>query len=611
VRRSFFWKIYLSYAALVVVSAAVIGTLVLGNLRDAALRELRTSLGNNARLVAAMKAASPEQLWSPHMARQLEDVARDTGLHLLLVFANGRPIAEAPLPAGARPEADILSRHEFQHARDSEFGEDIRPLVPDGPPMLLMATPIVHEYEIIGYVRAGLPLDRLSRRQSVLRNRVLAGASLNAFFALGLGFFVARHITRPLARISDVCRRLAAGRLDERLTIARQDEIGVVATTINHMADEVQRRIAEETRERQRLGALLAVMADGVVAVSARQTVAYLNEVAARLLGIDPVASIGRPAGEVLRSNAVLETYHAALHSGERVRREIRLPGHPADIVLYLDATSLRDDTGGPFGVLVVLHDLTEIRRLENVRRAFSANVSHELKTPLTAIGAVIDALLEDEAMDACTQRRFLRKIRDQNERLTRLVQDLLIISRLESDQPLLQLEPVDLAFAAAECAQTFAEIARQKQLTFSTRLPPEPVTVRGNREALRLILNNLLHNAVNYTAPGGRIELTLSSAGGRASVAVSDTGVGISSEHLERIFERFYRVERSRVRNAGGAGLGLSIVKHLTQVLSAQVFVESRPGEGSVFTVQFPKLATSPDVAPNEQSIEAGAGGR
>lgn len=333
-RRSFFWKIYPSYAALVVVSAAVIGTLVLGNLRDAALRELRTSLGNNARLVAAMKAAGPEQLWSPHMARQLEEVARDTGLHLLLVFANGRPIAEAPSLDGARSDAGVLSQPEFRDARDREFGEDIRALVPDGPAMLLMATPIVHEYEIIGYVRAGLPLDRLSRRQTMLRNRVLAGASLNAFLALGLGFFVARHITRPLAHISDVCRRLAAGRLDERLTIVRQDEIGVVATTINHMADEVQRRIAEETRERQRLGALLAVMADGVIAVSARQTVAYLNEVAARLLGIDPVASIGRPAGDVLRSSAVLDTYRAALGSGDRVRREIRLPGHPANLVL-------------------------------------------------------------------------------------------------------------------------------------------------------------------------------------------------------------------------------------------------------------------------------------
>lgn len=250
-----------------------------------------------------------------------------------------------------------------------------------------------------------------------------------------------------------------------------------------------------------------------------------------------------------------------------------------------------------------MLHDLTEIRRLEDVRRAFSANVSHELKTPLTAIGAVIDVLLEDEAMDAGTQRRFLRKIRDQNERLARLVQDLLLISRLESDQPMLELEPVDLAYSAAECAQTFAEIAHQKQLIFSTRLPSKQVMVRANREALCLIINNLLHNAVNYTPAAGRIELTLSCAGGRASVAVSDTGVGISADHLERIFERFYRVERSRVRNAGGAGLGLSIVKHLTQVLSAQVFVESRPGEGSVFTVQFPKLDTPAPSPPGPLS--------
>lgn len=603
-RRSFFWKLYLSYAALVVVSATVIGGLVLGNLREGALRELRTTLGNNARLVAAMKAANPEQLWSPQMQRQLEEVARDTGIHLLLIFANGRPIAEAPAPGPAgTPTPAPLSLPEFRDARNREFGEDVRPLSPDGAPMLLLATPIVHEYEIIGYVRVGLPLDRLERRRDELRRRVLAGASVNALFALGLGFAVARHFARPLVRIGEACRRIAAGHFDERLPTGRQDEIGLVAATIDRMVGEVRRRIAEETRERQRLGALLAAMADGVVAVSARQTVAYMNEVAARLLGLDPVASVGRPVGSVLRSGAVPEAYRAALESGERVRREVRLTGHPDDVVLHLDATSLLDESGGPFGVLIVLHDLTELRRLENVRQAFSANVSHELKTPLTAIGAVVDALLEDDAMDACTRRRFLRKIRVQNERLARLVHDLLVISRLESDHPLLDLGPVDLAAAVAECAATFVEIARQKQLRFASHLPAAPVVVLGNPEALRLIVNNLLHNAVNYTPEGGAIDLSLTTAGGRATISVRDTGVGISPEHLDRIFERFYRADRARTRNAGGAGLGLSIVKHLAQVMAAQVYVESRPGEGSTFTVQFatiePAAAPHPGVSP------------
>ncbi len=589
-RRSFFWTIYLSYAALVVVSAVVIGTLVLGNLREDALRELRSNLGNNARLLAAMEAANPEHLWSGQIARQLEEVARDTGLHLLLTFANGRLIAEAPRETAAVSK-DLLNRPEFVGARNHEFGEDMRALSEDGPPLLLVAAPILHEYEIIGYVRAGLPLTQLSARQDALRQRVFAGASLNALLALGLGFVVARHVTRPLAHISDVCRRLAAGRLGERLAISRQDEMGVVAATINRMADEVQRRIAAETRERQRLAALLAVMADGVVAVSARQTIAYFNDVAAGLLALDPQCSIGKPATAVLRSNAVLSAFHEALASGERIRREVRLPGHPRDLVLQLDATSLRDEEGGPFGVLIVLHDLTEIRRLEDVRRAFSANVSHELKTPLTAIGAVVDALLEDDAMKPCTQRRFLRKIRDQNERLTRLVHDLLVISQLESDREVIELEPTDLTAAVADCAQTFAEVARQKDLAFSIRLPADGILIRGNPEALRLIVNNLLHNAINYTAAGGRIELALNTAGSLATVTVSDTGVGISPDHIERIFERFYRIDRSRTRNAGGAGLGLSIVKHLTQVLSGHVFVESRRGEGSTFTVQFTRL--------------------
>ncbi len=588
-RRSFFWKIYLSYAALVVVSATVIGALVLGNLREGALRELRANLANNVRLIAAMEGANPEHLWSPQLPRQLEEVARDTGLHLVLAFANGRPIAAAP--AGYVPDAgtDLLAQPEFAAARRREFGEHTRSLAPGGPPFLLIAMPILHEYEIIGYVRAGLPLTTLADRQDALRHRVLAGASLNALLALGLGFLVARHVTRPLARISEVCRRLASGRLDQRIRLRRQDEIGVVADTIDRMADEVQRRVAAETRERQRLAALLAVMADGVVAVSARETVAYLNGVAARLLGLDPERPIGRPVDAVLPTGPVRDAYVEARTTGRRVRREVRLPGTGQDHILHLDATSLRDHDGGPFGVLIVLHDLTEIRRLEEVRRTFSANVSHELKTPLTAIGALIDALLDDEGMHAGTQRRFLRKIRDQNERLVRLVHDLLIISRLESEESVLAFEPVDLAATVRECGHTFAEIAAQKRLTYQVDVPDQPLLIRGNTEAVSLIVNNLLHNAINHTPEGGSVSLTLAAERDVARVDVIDTGVGIPPEHQERIFERFYRVDPSRARSAGGAGLGLSIVKHLAQVLSARLDLESEVGHGTRFTVRFP----------------------
>lgn len=590
IRRSFFWKLYLSYAGLVLVSAGVIGLLVLGNLRKNALRDSEASLFNTARLLASMEAANPAHLWSGELTRQIGEVAGETGLHLTLLFANGTPAVstpEAAAPLAESPRA-TLGLPEFLAARRGRVGRAIRAPSTGEPEHLLVAVPILLEYETIGYVRVGVPLANLSARQDELRDRVLAGTTVNALIALGLGFFFARHTTRPLADIGESCSRLAAGELDERIRLQRSDEIGLVARTINQMAAEVQRRIYDETRERHRLAALLAAMTDGVVAISARQTIAYVNDVAARLLAMD-TASRGQPFRERVRLAAVREVYDEALAAGQHVVREVRLTAHPQEIVLRVDATPLRDPKGAPFGVLLVLHDLTSIRRLEEVRRTFTANVSHELKTPLTAIGSLVDTLLDSGAIEPALQQRFLEKIRNQNERLQSLVHDLLVISRLESEREVLQTSPVDLGPLIAECVHTFAEVAERKQVKLVSQPAAQPLVVQANPEALRLIVNNLLHNAVTYTAAKGSVTLTLGSAGGWATIAIRDTGAGIAPEHLDRIFERFYRVDRARGRLEGGSGLGLSIVKHFTQALNGQVIVESKVGEGSVFMVQFP----------------------
>ena len=588
-RGTFFWKLYLSYCGLVLVSALVIGWLVLSALRSGALRDTEVSLQGTARMLASLEAANPAHLWSEQLGRQVSEVAGDTGLHLTILFANGTKAAESGPTLDGGGGSAALELPEFRGARDANVGRAIRVLPGSTLEYLFVAVPILLDLEMIGYVRLGLSMTRLTARQIELRDRVIAGATFNALIALGLGFFFAQHMTRPLAEIGAICRRLAAGNFDERIGMKRDDEIGVVAATIDQMADDVQRRIAAETRERQRLAALLAVMADGVIAVSARQTIAYMNDVAARLLGLDG-ASAGQLFRERVRLAAVREPYEAALVANERVVREVRITGHPQDLVLRVDATPLRDAAGGPFGVLLVLHDLTPIRRLEEVRRTFTANVSHELKTPLTAIATLVDSLVEDEDMPAPLRRRFLGKIGNQNERLSRLVHDLLIISRLESEKEGLESHPVELVKVLEDSLQTFLEVAKKKGVVLSSELPTASVYAWGNEESLCLIFNNLLHNAVNHTPAGGRVDVSAVAVAGVIHVVVLDTGIGIAAEQLERIFERFYRVDPSRVRGSGGTGLGLSIVKHLTQALNGTVVVESKPGVGSTFTVSLPQ---------------------
>jgi methyl-accepting chemotaxis protein len=325
-RGAFFWKLYLSYSGLVLVSALVIGALVLSALRSGVLRDTEASLQRTARMLASLEATNPGHLWSDQLGRQVAEVAGDTGLHLTVLFANGTIAAESAPTLGGGMGGAALELPEFRGARHSNVGRATRVLPGAEVEHLFVAVPILLDFEMIGYVRLGLSLTGLTARQIELRDRVIAGTSFNVLIALGLGFFFAQHMTRPLAEIGAICRRLAAGNFEERIGLKRADEVGVVAATIDQMAGEVQRRVAGETRERQRLAALLSVMADGVIAVSARETIAYMNDVAARLLGLDS-ASVGQLFRERVRLAAVREPYEEALAANERVVREVRITG--------------------------------------------------------------------------------------------------------------------------------------------------------------------------------------------------------------------------------------------------------------------------------------------
>ncbi|MGH8019557.1 MAG: ATP-binding protein [Opitutaceae bacterium] len=586
-RRGFFWRLFLSYTGLVLLSAVVIGALVLANLRRNAVSELTSHLLVVARLLAATESTNPAHLWSEQLAEQVTAMADETGLCLTLLLSSGRIVAEAG--AATDPLEDVLQAPEIIAARrtGSGFADRSLSLGAESADHVLVAVPILFEHEIIGYVRVGSPVMRLRKRQVQLRNQVIIGAGLSSLAALGLGLIFTRSVTRPLERIAAACRRVAAGKLEETIAEPRRDEIGVVASTIERMTAELRRRIAEESRERQRMTVLLAAMQDGVIAITARHTIGYLNAVAARLLALDPEACMEQDFRAIVRFQVLIEIYDAAVRENARVSREVRITGHPQDQVWSVSATVLRSPANEAFGVLIVLHDLTGIRRLEQVRQTFSANVSHELKTPLTAIGSLVDALLDDAEMNAATRARFLAKIRDQNERLYRLVQDLLTISRIESEHEVLEMRDVSLTCILSPCLRTFAPVAAQKQIALVCDAPEEPdIRVRANAEAGRLIVNNLLQNAIQHTSPGGRVDVSIRSTNDTVAIEVKDTGIGIAAEHLDRIFERFYRVDRSRARRDGGAGLGLAIVKHLSSAMGGRVIVESTPGVGSTFTV-------------------------
>jgi two-component system phosphate regulon sensor histidine kinase PhoR len=424
-----------------------------------------------------------------------------------------------------------------------------------------------------------------------LRRAVAVALGLAFLITAALSALLAAPLTGPLSDMMESARRFAGGDLATRIPVRRTDELGELASLLNHAGEQLQARFAEAARDRARLEAILAAMDDGVMAVDHGGQVVLANDSLRRLTeGADPV---GRPYVEVLRQRAVGDVVESVLRTGRRaVLEEVSL--RPAGRRYAVGAVAFPGVEGTPQGAVVTFHDVTERRRLERIRRDFVANASHELRTPLTSIRGFVEALQDGAAADPQTGPRFLDKIRVHADRMANLVDDLLELSRIESGESPPVREDVVLPEIVEEVVSSLAESARRKAIELTWK--DEGVRpLLGDGERVRRILLNLVDNAVKYTPQGGHVQVRLSRAPGHAVVEVQDDGPGIAAEHLPRLFERFYRVDKARSRELGGTGLGLAIVRHLAEGMGAAVSVASEVGRGTRFTLRLPAAGDEP----------------
>lgn len=330
---------------------------------------------------------------------------------------------------------------------------------------------------------------------------------------------------------------------------------------------------------------VLETMQEAVLVVDSSERVLFINSAARDLFDVSQSAAFGKLAWESIRSSGLQEIVTQALSSGKTVRGEVELPRRKRLVEVSAVVLNL---AAGP-GCLAVAYDVTDLRRLEKIRREFVSNVSHELKTPLTSIQAYADTLLNGALEDEGSSRLFVERIVEQSERLSMLIQDLLRLARIESEPEAFQIESCDAVQIASSSFRDHQNIAQTRQIHLVFHPPTGQLNVLADADGLRTILNNLLANAINYTLAGGRVTLSLSLEGTRVLFEVSDTGVGIAKEHQSRVFERFYRVDKARTRSVGGTGLGLSIVRHLVEVMQGEITLKSELGEGSTFRVWLP----------------------
>jgi two-component system phosphate regulon sensor histidine kinase PhoR len=404
--------------------------------------------------------------------------------------------------------------------------------------------------------------------------------------AAALALLAERAQARSLDRIRAALEAAPVGAPRERPLRSERGALGALARAVDAAAERARAQEARSAAERERLEAIFDGMVEGVLVLGADGRVQLANARARELLGAWGEL-VGRTALEATRRPDVADALRRAAHAEAALALEIAL-GEERMVEMHARRFPA---AGEPQGVVAVLHDVSEIRRLESHRRDFVANVSHELRTPLTSIQGFVETL-HDESLEPAQRKQYLDVVARNAERLRALIEDLLELSRIEGRTQPLALEAVDVGAVTASLLRDMRPRidARRLAVTATGAAPP----ALADRRALEQVLQNLLDNALKYTEPGGRIELRLSSAGGRARIEVADTGIGIPEVDRARVFERFYRVDKARSRDLGGTGLGLAIVKHLVQAMDGDIFLESREGQGTTVAVVLPAAGAS-----------------
>ena len=599
-----FWKLGLIYFGLLLAILLAVNFYSSRLLRD----NVRSADDNLASLMSVAKARPPASMDVQDLQAWADWVAA-SGLRAAVFDQTGHMLAASPQqPQSAESSSD---RPEVQQALSSGEGHSTRRSAALGRDLVYYCVRSQTAKGDTLVLRLALPLAEAHTSLAELRRRLLVASLLILVFGGLISLIYFRMFAARVERLKDFSRRVAAGDFSPLPAERQQDELADLAGALNDTAASMDRTIRSLSGERNRSSAILRSMVEGVAVVDARERIVFSNRAFSEILSLDAGVIEGRPLIEVIRNSELLGLIRRALNGEEGLRSDIAMGvvqqrsfSVTATPVQALDSAAANrlpanvanapQPAGQPSGAVVVLHDVTELRRLERVRQDFVANVSHEFKTPLTAIQGFAETLISGALEDPRNNRRFLEIIRDHAARLASLTDDLLKLARIEAGKLEVEFVPVNILELVEQCAETALLKASRKQIVFETDVPPGLPAIRGDAGLLREVLQNLLDNAIQYTPQAGRIGVSVAINAREAVIAVSDTGIGIPLADQERIFERFYRVDAARSREAGGTGLGLSIAKHIVEAHGGRLWVESAIGHGSKFSFSI-SLANQP----------------
>jgi two-component system, OmpR family, phosphate regulon sensor histidine kinase PhoR len=583
-RATFQTKFFFAAMAASLIALAVAGIFFATTMRRQMNARIESTLVSEARLAGDLLGNAASLTTMPELDDEADRIGREIGARVTFIRADGIVVGDSwETREGVAGMENHAQRPEVVDARGRGIGQSVRYSTTVNTDMHYVAVPVTHP--VVAFVRVALPLTDIRQQLRAVLTATLTALGLALVGGAAIAWMFSSRIGERVRLIADVARRYRAGDLTPPRLGYGDDELGAVARALDDSVQEVGRRLNDQARDHARMEAILAGMVEGVIVVDAQGRLELVNEAARRMLRLENVA-VGRPYVETIRLPSIAELVAAVLVGRTIDPVQFSPPRDPARTIMARAAPA----TGAAeHGVILVLHDITDLRRADQIRRDFVANVSHELRTPLTAVRGYVEALSDGDTT-AEDGRRFLEIIARQTDRMERLVKDLLKLARLDAGQEPLQLracstkELTDTVVADVEAA------AESRHQRIAVHVAPGAEQVRADSAKLHDVLRNLVANAVAYSPENTTVRIDATSQDSHVTIAVSDEGPGIPDEDLTRVFERFYRVDKSRARDPGGTGLGLAIAKHLVELHGGTIGVQNNPDGGARFTVTLPK---------------------
>jgi two-component system phosphate regulon sensor histidine kinase PhoR len=575
-----FYKILISYVVIILFAVIIIGMMSARQIKDDLTEKTKTDLMAHVRIVGLLSKNNIE--------KQISSLADISHSRVTLIGADGSVLADSEREVAQMD--NHLNRSEVQEARIKGQGEAIRYSHTLGIDMLYVAFTIRENADIGGYIRLARPLYDVKKSVDLLYAHIYENVLIVVISSLLVAFIFSRKIMVPIEKVEQFTQKVCRGELPGTLLVESNDEIGRLAKNINCMVEEHQEKIRSVYEEKGKLESAFASMAEGVLVLDSQHRIELINSGLKNIFrdGYAPDI-IGKTPLEAFRNLELEDAFNRFRKTRSPVFEEITF-GEETPIILDVTISAIHGLPAGEEKTMMVFHDVTRLKRLEKMRGDFVANVTHEIKTPLTAIIGFIDTLQGGAINERETAKKFLQIISENARRLDRLVDDLITLSNIELGEMKLQLEGVAVTEIIGNALPVFEAKTAAKALTVATHIPDGLPLIHADRDKVVQIIVNILDNAVKFTPDGGKITVSAREDGkGSVIIEVSDTGMGIPKSEIPRLGERFYRADKTRARELGGTGLGLSIVKHLLKAHQGRMEIDSQIGRGTTVSLYFP----------------------